>query len=341
MKTHVAIVLPVFNDWASFSALVADLSTAAEKALYRISIVVVDDGSTDAAPDDLFSLGELRNVDSIELVRLALNVGHQRALAIGLCSALQNRAIEQFVLMDADGEDRPQDIEQLMKSAALHPEAITVAMRRKRNETFLFRTFYQAYKLAFRLLTGKQISFGNFCLLSRDQAERLSMVPDLWNNLPAAVMRSRLPVERVAIDRGRRYFGSSKMNFVSLSLHGMSAYSVYTDAILVRLLIITFCIGGAGALLIAFVAVLRLFTTLATPGWGTTVFFGTAIIVSQAAFTTLMTALLLLNNRSQKLIVPAVECTHYIRSRTMVPFHHAATSGGSAPVLEASLPVNE
>jgi glycosyltransferase involved in cell wall biosynthesis len=321
MRSNLTIVLPVFNDWPSFFALLGDLDQAAGEMKRRFSIVVVDDGSTEAGPVDLYALGPLKHIQSVLHVRLAVNLGHQRALAIGVCVALEDTEMERLIIMDADGEDRPQDIKSLVTRADASPGCIVVAQRRRRSETLAFRMFYKAYKAAFSVLTGKEISFGNFSLLSRENAMRLSMVSDLWNNLPAAIMRSRIPIRPVPIDRGRRYFGSSKMSFVQLSLHGMSAYSVYTDAILVRLLIATFVVGFVGLAVAVAVSILRLFTTHTTPGWATTVVFGTAIIVSQAMFTTLMAALLLLNNRSQRLLMPALEATHYIRSRTLLPFN--------------------
>jgi glycosyltransferase involved in cell wall biosynthesis len=326
MDSILTIVLPVFNDWPSFLALLKDLNMMARDRGYCLSIVISDDGSTDSAPTDLLSIGPLSNINSVLHVRLALNVGHQRALAVGLCAALEDKAANRFVIMDADGEDRPRDIPRLVASADAFPEKIAVAQRRRRSEPLLFRVFYKAYKAAFVVLTGKEVSFGNFSLLSREHAERLSMVSELWNNLPAAIMRSRIPINLVPIDRGTRYFGASKMSFVQLSLHGISAYSVYTDAILVRLLIVTFLLSVAGAFLSVIVLVLRLFFPIhATPGWATTVIFGTAIIISQAMFTTLMTALLLLNNRSQRLLIPAIECVHYIRSRTFLPLYNSVS----------------
>jgi glycosyltransferase involved in cell wall biosynthesis len=327
MHSSLSIVLPVFNDWPSFFALLRDLDTTAGRMACRLSVIVVDDGSTEPGPGDLYGLGPLPNIDSVLHVRLAVNLGHQRALAIGICVALEDPEAQRMIIMDADGEDRPQDIASLVASADAAPNCIIAARRRRRSETFAFRMFYKAYKSAFVVLTGKEISFGNFSLLSREDAMRLSMVSDLWNNLPAAIMRSRIPIKLVPIDRGRRYFGSSKMSFVQLSLHGMSAYSVYTDAILVRLLIATFVLGFVGAGIAVCVSILRLFTTHTTPGWATTVIFGTAIIVSQATFSTLMAALLLLNNRSQRLLIPAIEAVHYVRSRTYLAFYNCEAAG--------------
>ena len=314
--SKLTIVLPVYNDWPSFLALTKDLNLTAQESGIQLSIVVADDGSTESPPSDLYALGPLSNIESVLLVRLALNLGHQRAIAVGLCEAINDPQSNRFLIMDSDGEDRPRDILLLLAATRNSPRSIAVAQRRRRSERFAFRMFYKAYKAAFWVLTGKEISFGNFCLLSREHALRLTMVSDLWNNLPAAMMRSRLPINPVPIDRGKRYFGQSQMGFVQLSLHGMSAYSVYTDAILVRLLIATFILGGVGVLSAITVSILRLFTTHATPGWATTVVFGIAIIVSQAMFSTLMTALLLLNNRSQRLLIPAIESKNYVHSRT-------------------------
>ena len=237
-------------------------------------------------------------------------------------------------MIDADGEDRPEDIPLLLQQSLAQPGRIALAQRKRRSESLAFRLFYKAYKFAFNVLTGKRVSFGNFSLLSREHAVRLSMVSELWNNLPAAMMRSRLPTSLVPIDRGRRYFGVSKMSFVQLSLHGMSAYSVYTDAILVRLLIATFIVSFFGLLGAFVVILLRLFTTHATPGWATTVVFGLAIIVSQALFSTLMAALLLLSSRSQRNILPAIDAPLYIRSRTFLPFTSAGT-----PAAQVNPPV--
>jgi glycosyltransferase involved in cell wall biosynthesis len=323
MNPVLAVITPVYNDWPSFRQLLADLSLAAAGAKYRFRIIAVDDGSTDPMPLDLVDGIATDHLESLDVLRLAINMGHQRAIAIGMCTALENEETAQVLAMDADGEDRPSDIPHMLAASDGAPGCVLVARRAKRSERLLFRVFYRIYKVVFRVLTGKTVDFGNFSLLSREQAEQLTMVPELWNHLPAAIMRSRLRVLGLPIERGRRYAGTSKMSFVALTLHGMSAYSVYTDAILVRLLIGTILFTITSAVVSVVVVLLRLFTVHATPGWATTVVFGLGIIATQAMFTTLMSALLLLNARSQKTIVPVAEYRQYIRKRISIPLHHA------------------
>ena len=114
------------------------------------------------------------------------------------------------------------------------------------------------------------------------------MVSDLWNNLAAAILRSRIPFEKLPIDRGSRYAGKSKMNYVSLVVHGLSGISVYAETIFVRLLMFTAFLVTMSVALIAFVLFLRIFyPAYATPGWATTVTFGLVIILMQVFFVTL------------------------------------------------------
>ncbi len=310
------VVTPVFNDWACFIRLVQELDGACESLACRVSVLAIDDGSTDAAPRNLQAAGPLTSLNKVEIVSLAMNVGHQRAIAVGLAIAADDGETDAIVIMDADGEDRPQDIARLIEAAQGRDEFVVVAQRRQRTESRSFRIFYWFYKLIFTLLTGKKLGFGNFSLVSRDYARRLAMLPDLWNTLPAALMRSRLPITRLPIDRGRRYTGASKMNYASLIVHGLSALSVYSDAIFVRMLVATGGLFSASVLVIGTVVTMRLFTDLATPGWATTVVFGTMIILLQAIVSTLTALLLLLNSRTQHPVIPALDFHRFVRART-------------------------
>ncbi|NJN33328.1 MAG: hypothetical protein HC817_02790 [Saprospiraceae bacterium] len=65
--------------------------------------------------------------------------------------------------------------------------------------------------------------------------------PTLWNNYSASITHGRLPYELLPLDRGKRYFGTSKMNVVSLIVHGLSAISIYLEVVTVRLLLMAFC----------------------------------------------------------------------------------------------------
>ena len=334
------LVVPVFNDWVSFNILLRELNQVAASLPMAISVSAVNDGSTLAPEDALRDVPLLNNLASVEIVHLYTNVGHQRAIAIGLCIAVEDDDSDAILVMDADGEDSPRFIDKLIAAAGTREDFCIVAQRRKRSENLTFKFSYLVYKLIFKLLTAKQIDFGNFSLFSRSYARRIVRVADLWNNLPAAVLRSKLPIQTVPVDRAKRYAGKSKMNFTSLVVHGFSGISVYADTIFVRLLFQTIVLFALSAVLISVVLILRIFyPQLATPGWATTVSFGMLIILVQALSVTLSSILMLLNSRVQRLIVPFADFKTFVdyRQPLLMNPRHIARTEAAANHLEKNL----
>jgi glycosyltransferase involved in cell wall biosynthesis len=315
------VVVPVYNDWTSFGILLERLDAAASQLTVSMLVMGIDDGSTEPEPE--WARGgsgkQWPSLAGVEIVQLAANVGHQRAIAVGLCVAVDDHDPDAVLVMDGDGEDPPEEIGSLLAAAAERKNFCIVAQRRKRTENLTFKAGYLVYKSVFRVVTGSEISFGNFSLTSRTYARRLVMVPDLWNNMAAAVLRSKLPVERVPIDRGHRYAGKSKMNFVSLVVHGMSGISVYAETIYVRMLLMTVALVALIAVSIPVLLVLRIYFPLhATPGWATTVSFGMIIIFLQLFLTTISSVLMLLNGRVQRLVLPLMDYKPYVADKRML-----------------------
>ncbi len=293
------MVVPVFNDWESFARLLAELDAVAAELPARLTIMAVDDGSVGSPAA---KLGDgLRHLERVELVRLRCNLGHQRAIAIGLAECAKGERFSHVVVMDADGEDRPQDVAPLLAQAAANPAAVVVAHRARRSEGAVFRAAYRAYKLKFRLLTGRVIDFGNFCVLPIAVVRRLVFMPECWNHLAATLVKSRLPMVRVPTARGGRFAGSSSMNLVSLVIHGFSAFSVFIETAITRLLLF---FGGisVAAIAVALVAVvLRFGTDLAIPGWATNV-FGLSMVLFFQSLT--LAAVILFSVLSSRSSVP-------------------------------------
>jgi len=312
LKT-IAILCPVYNDWECLISLIKDISRCYSTSKYKFTIVVVDDGSIAPQPSMSIGLHTSANcVESIDIIRLALNLGHQRAIAVGLSYIAKQMTVDAVVIMDSDGEDRPEDIQLLLSAGLTHPRSIAFAQRGKRTEGFAFQLGYFAYKLLFMLLSGRSITFGNFSLLPLFAVRRLVYMPELWNNLPAAIMRSGLPLIGLPTSRGKRYSGQSKMNLISLILHGLSSLSVYTDLIFARILLSAGVAGGLTLLGIAVTMFVRFFTAMAIPGWATIVVGDLLILQVLIAGFLLAAMLMVLAGRSQRPIVPAIDAMSYI-----------------------------
>jgi polyisoprenyl-phosphate glycosyltransferase len=324
------VVVPIFNDWSSFCILLRDLDRVFAETRREFSVIAVDDGSTDDPSDCLDNLGPVSALSRVRIVKLATNLGHQRAIAVGLTVANEDLSTDAVIVMDGDGEDRPEDALRLLGVNEREGNSIVVATRLERSETFSFKLLYFFYKMTFAILTGRKIKFGNFSLIPRQHIRRLVMMPDLWNNLPAALIRSRLPLIELPTKRGRRYAGTSKMNCVSLIVFGLSGISVFTDVMFVRMLILTGGLLALGTVATGVVAAMRALTNFASPGWATTVVFGFIIVIAQASVSTLTVLLLLLNGRSQRTIIPRLDCKQFILSVTELPIVRAPSVSHAA-----------
>ena len=312
---RIAIVTPVFNDWISFSHLLGVINDCAASWNAGVRVIAVDDGSTELPPS---SFSELKHIDRVEVVSLVCNLGHQQAIAVGLCEAFHQGDLEAVVVMDCDGEDPPEAIGGLLKAFHKNPNHIVVAQRGKRLETTSFRVSYLLYRALFWVLTGRIIDFGNFCLIPRALLLRVVHLPDIWNNLAASLTKSRILLHKVRINRGRRYAGRSKMNMVSLITHGLSAVSVYSDVVFVRVVILFTVLSMLVAVAIVVVVCLRFLTNLAIPGWTSYVTGLLSIILLQSLLFSAGAAFLLLSRRSILSVVPALDARRYIRGRTVI-----------------------
>jgi polyisoprenyl-phosphate glycosyltransferase len=311
---RIAIVTPVYNDWVSLSRLISEIETCEMPEDIGFSLLIINDGSTDP-PAIKCPLQPLHRIAEIELINLACNLGHQRAIAVGLVEVCSRGTIESILVMDSDGEDDPVDIPRLCAEAKKRPGHIICAQRKQRPGLAVFRVWYECYKLIFRLLTGVQIDFGNFCLIPRDKLELLVNDSSIWNNLAGTLARARIPLAKLPSDRGKRYAGKSQMNFISLVTHGLGAISVYSDVVMVRLMIATLTTTGITLLGICWVLVEKLFTNLAIPGWATSAIGVLAIILIQALMLFTISAFNLMNNRSIKLVIPRLDAPSFVLSR--------------------------
>lgn len=305
---RINVVIPLFNDWEAVSLLIERIKLVLDASLQRrLHFLLVDDCSTIDYASLPTNVGE-----SLSILRLYRNVGHQKAIVLGLAYLASKTETFPTIVMDSDGEDLPEDIVKLIHVGTDNPGSIIFAHRSKRHESLTFRLFYIFYKTAFRLLTGKVITFGNFSFIPASQLKKLTHVSETWNNYPGGVIRSKLPYADVPIERGRRLAGESKMKFVSLILHGLSAVSVLMDTAAVRLVLFCVVMISASAVGIAVIAFFRLFTSTAVPGWAIYLATLLFIIILQALLISLLLVFIVLSTRTQAQFIPAKQFQDFI-----------------------------
>lgn len=293
---NVFIVTPVYNDWESFQILVNGLDEISQADGFKISrIIAVNDGSVKGL-DGVTLVCKM----PVSILNLNNNMGHQRAISIGLSYLNeQNEEFDAVIVMDSDGEDRPQDIKKLISAqSANQGQKIIFAKRKKRTEGLLFKLFYRCYKFIFYSLTSQKLEFGNFSLIPKLLITRVVSIPELWNHYSGAIMKSKIPYVAVDSDRGKRYQGQSKMNFQNLVLHGLSSISIYLDVVSIRLLFLSILAIIFTIISLGVVIGLTLFTNLTIPGWPSIVALSLLNILAIVLLTTFLILLFQLNQKN-------------------------------------------
>lgn len=283
---NLIVITPVYEDREASSVLFKELFKEYGEKIY---IVAIDDGSVKVplSKDALIEAG----VDGI-VIKLKRNVGHQRAISIGINYVAERiKDHQKVIVMDSDGEDTPKSIKELVIELEDENIDVVVAKRKSRVETLKFKLFYEVYKFVFLFLSGKRINFGNFMALKPNAIKRVATMQETWIHIAASVLSSKLRIKTLPLDRGARYAGQSKMNFVGLALHGFKGLMVFAEDVLVRVGIACTLIAVISILLGSAAILLKLFG-FATPGWFSVALGILFLVFLQTGALTLMTLML-------------------------------------------------
>jgi polyisoprenyl-phosphate glycosyltransferase len=316
----IVILIPLYNDWLACGMLLSSLDDALKGGIDKARVILVDDGSSHTAPGD-FPPRLPWVLERVDVLQLRRNLGHQRAIAIGLSYVWEHVPCETIVLMDSDGEDDPADVPRLLaKYRAESGKKIIFAERTRRSESWSFVLFYRLYKALHRLLVGMGVRVGNFSAIPRRRLESLIVVSELWNHYAAAVVKSRQPFDTVPTRRADRLAGRSRMDFVRLVAHGLSAISVFGDIIGVRLLVATLVLIALTIVGLVVTVVLRLATDLPIPGWATSTFGILTVILFQAVMLSVQFSFIILGGRQGTSFLPCRDYAYYVAGiRTLHP----------------------
>jgi len=227
----IIILIPVYNDWKSLKKLIEEINENIKffKDI-NVECLIINDASTIQLPH----LIKPSNFELIEVLNMRENRGHARCNAFGIRYIFHNKKFDNLILMDGDGEDRPEEIKSLIEKIKENPNLSAVAKRVKRSEGFLFQLLYQAHKFITYIFTGKNINFGNYCILTRKDVEKLHSEPSLWSSFSGSVKKNINPFNEVNSIRGLRYFGPSQMSMFKLVIHSLSIIAVFKYHVFLR-----------------------------------------------------------------------------------------------------------
>ena len=257
------ILIPVYNDWKSLKKLLIEINENIKFfSDINFECLIINDASTSEIPE----LQKPSNFETIEILNMKENRGHARCNAFGIRYIFQNKKFDNLILMDGDGEDRPEEIKSLVKKIKENPNLSVVAKRVKRSEGIFFQSLYQLHKLITIIFTGKNINFGNYCLLTRNDVEKLHSKASLWSSFSGSVKKNLRTLNEINSIRGLRYFGPSQMSIFKLIIHSLSIMAVFKYNVFLRsslmLIILAYLYSYLGNLAIFFQFLIVIFNLM-------------------------------------------------------------------------------
>ena len=230
---RLCIIVPCLNEEAvlpeTHRRLSELLQVMAEKGKISADsgIVYVDDGST----DNTWKLIMQFHTDDQRMggIRLAHNAGHQNALMAGLEAA--KVSADMLVTIDADLQDDPQVIEEMVDLYNREGKEVVFGVRRMRREDSFFKrnTAKMFYRLMQRLGVKTVYNHADYRLMSRRAVEELCLYPERNLFLRGVVPLLGYPSAQVYYDRVSRFAGESKYplsKMINFAVDGITSFSV-------------------------------------------------------------------------------------------------------------------
>jgi hypothetical protein len=233
MKTY-KILIAVFNDWESLSILLNNIHALKINNLARIKILIIDDCSSEILNKKI----EFDSFEDIEIIKNIKNIGHGKSIANGINYLNKKNDFDYLIVMDGDGEDRPEEVKELILKSIELPSVTITANRIKRSESAFFKLSYHLHKILTLVLTGYSIKFGNFMCIPKKDLNLITSNKNLFVSFSGTVAKFIKNKTSIPSIRGVRYCGPTKMSFLKLIRHSLLIISVFRKETAIRLSIL-------------------------------------------------------------------------------------------------------
>ena len=249
MGCEVSVLLPAYNEAENLAEVVPAIADVLDGLGRSWEVLVIDDGSTDGTRSVMNGLRS----DQVRYVRLRRNAGKSAALSIGL-DHVEGQTV---VLMDADGQDDPAALPQLLDMLEQGVDLVT-GRRVIRHDRFVKRTTSKLYNGVTAKVTGvpgKDFNSG-LKAMSRELADSLEMYGELHRYIPVLAVWNGFKVAEMDVAHRERLHGTTKFGRARfwrgfLDLVTVKFLTTYTARPFHLFGGIGFVIGAVGSLLLA------------------------------------------------------------------------------------------
>ena len=200
----ISVIIPVFNEIGSLPELMDQL----RKILHiykKWEILFVDDGSTDGSTEFLNDLS--RKDEKVTLIQFHRNYGKSAALAEGFKRAKG----EYLITMDADLQDDPAEIPNLMKKLEEGFDLVS-GWKKERKDPISKRLPSKIFNYVTRIMTGVKIHDFNCGLkiYRRAVIKTLDLYGGRHRYIPALAGHNKFRISEIQVNHRPRIHGVTK-----------------------------------------------------------------------------------------------------------------------------------
>jgi glycosyltransferase involved in cell wall biosynthesis len=204
-RIAVSVLMPAYNEAPNLAEIVPRTLRALQSVAPLYEVVVIDDGSNDGTAEVMAELGK-RHAE-LRMLRLRRNYGKSTALQAGFDHARG----EMIVLMDADGQDQPEEIPRLLRALEDGLDLVT-GRRVRRHDGLIKRRTSRLYNSATSAVTGVSGDDLNSGLKAMRRAvmEPLVLYGELHRYIPVLAQWNGFRIGEVEVKHAPRLHGRSK-----------------------------------------------------------------------------------------------------------------------------------
>ena len=225
------ILIPSFNDWECLNFLIPKIDQTLKNTNEEVDILIVNDGST---KKNNLSFKKIFTLKKIEVLNLRNNVKAQIAIATGLNFLKKEKFQGGIIVMDADGQDDPAYLVDIIKESKKNPEKTITINRTKRDDEIKFKILYQIYLFLSFLLTFKYLKFGVYSYLHSSSLDKILSTNDINLAYAASLAKHFKNRNIIFAPRKRRIVGKSQNNYITLTHYALKIISVFRNQVLIN-----------------------------------------------------------------------------------------------------------
>ena len=224
-KSKLTIIIPCYNEEKNILNVYTRLVEVLDKINYDYSLLFVNDGSTDNTQKILEEL--YQKDERVKVIELSRNFGKESALTAGLDYAEGDIVIP----FDADLQDPPEVILELLKKYEEGYEIVNAVRRKRKGDSFLKRATAKLFYKLMRAISNIDIpeNSSDFRLISGDALKAVRRLRERKRFMKGIFSWVGFKTANVYYDRQPRFSGKTKWNYfklLELSMDGITSFSI-------------------------------------------------------------------------------------------------------------------